>query len=85
VLELVDGLRLRDGLTVLSVMHDLTLAGQFAERFVLMAAGEAVASGTAHEVLTEDSISRHYGAAVRVLADTGDGRLAVLPRRAAAR
>jgi ABC-type hemin transport system ATPase subunit len=50
-------------------MHDLTLAGQFADRLLLMSNGRAVASGSAKEVLTEHTISEHYGASVRVLHD----------------
>ncbi len=36
-LEIVDELRREWGLTVLSAMHDLTLAGQFADRLILLA------------------------------------------------
>ena len=45
-LEIVDALRREHGLTVLSAMHDLTLAGQFADRLILLAEGEVAASGT---------------------------------------
>ena len=68
-LELVDGLRLEDGLTVLAAMHDLTLAGQYADRLFLLNAGSLVAAGTPVEVLREDLLAGHYGAAVRVFAD----------------
>jgi iron complex transport system ATP-binding protein len=80
VLELVDGLRREDGLTVLSAMHDLTLAGRYADRMVLMACGEAVATGSADEVLTEAIIGRNYGAQVQVL-HTDEGPV-VVPSRA---
>ncbi len=79
VLELVDGLRREDGITVLSAMHDLTLAARYADRMVMMACGEAVATGTAAEVLTEDIINRNYGAHVRVL-QTEEGPV-VVPSR----
>jgi iron complex transport system ATP-binding protein len=80
VLELVDGLRAERGLTVVSAMHDLTLAGQFADRLVLLSRGRAVADGPPETVLTEDLIGEHYGAKVRVL-DEGGGRVAVVPTR----
>ncbi len=80
-LELVDGLRRRRGLTVLSAMHDLTLAGQFADRLVLLAHGTAVVGGKPDEVLTEEALARHFGTGVRVLR-TDDGELVVVPRRA---
>ncbi len=79
VLELVDRLRTSVGLTVLSTMHDLTLAGQYSQRFVLLDRGEAVARGTAEDVLRSDLIERHYGAAVKVLAT--ESGLIVVPTR----
>jgi iron complex transport system ATP-binding protein len=82
VLELVDSLRRERELTVVSAMHDLTLAGQFAERLVLLDGGRTVASGSAREVLTEAIITRHYGASVRV-ADDGHGGVVVVPTRIA--
>jgi iron complex transport system ATP-binding protein len=75
VLELVDALRLESGLTVLSAMHDLTLAGQYAQRLVLLDGGRVVAAGTPDEVLTVELVAEHYGAAVRIV----DG--AVVPVR----
>ena len=80
VLELVDALRHANDLTVLSAMHDLTLAGQFADSLVLLDAGRAVLAGPAEVVLTEDAIRRHYGAHVRVLRDPS-GAILVVPTR----
>ncbi|HJR45900.1 MAG TPA: ABC transporter ATP-binding protein [Actinomycetota bacterium] len=83
VLELVDSLRREQDLTVISAMHDLTLAGQFAERLVLLRDGQIVAEGTAEEVLTEATIATHYGASVKVFRD--NGTLVVVPMRERAR
>lgn len=82
VLELVDELRKEDGLTVVSAMHDLTLAGHFPERLVMFDRGRAVAVGSAAEVLTEETIHRFYRATVRVLEEPGGG-IAVIPTRSA--
>lgn len=79
-LELVDELRHTRRLTVLSVMHDLTLSAQFADRLVLVAAGGVVAAGPPAEVLDEDLLSTCFGARVRVLTDS-DGALLVVPHR----
>jgi iron complex transport system ATP-binding protein len=79
-LELVDELRRERGLTVLSAMHDLTLAAQFADRLMLMAAGRVVTSGAPAEVLDERVLSECFGARVRVLTDD-DGQLLVVPQR----
>jgi iron complex transport system ATP-binding protein len=78
-LEMVDVLRTQHQLTVLSAMHDLTQASQFADSLVLIDRGGAVASGSPAEVLTESSIREHFGASVKVLRD-GDAVL-VIPVR----
>jgi iron complex transport system ATP-binding protein len=68
VLELVDELR-RDGLTVVTTLHDLTIAGQYAEHLVLLDGGSVVAEGPAADVLSAANLAAHYGANVRVIED----------------
>jgi iron complex transport system ATP-binding protein len=80
VLELVASLRADGSLTVLSAMHDLTHAGQYADRLLLLDGGQEQASGTPSEVLTEQLIARHFGASVRIVADAETG-IAVVPLR----
>ncbi|SDT69035.1 iron complex transport system ATP-binding protein [Jiangella sp. DSM 45060] len=80
VLELVDELRASRGLTVVSALHDLTTAGQFADHLVLLVDGRVVAQGSAQEVLTEELIRDHYGARVRVVTDPHGG-VVVVPLR----
>ena len=80
VLELVEQLRHDDGLTVIAAMHDLTLAGQYADHLLLLAQGRRVATGVPSEVLTEETIAEHYGASVRVLHEP-DGSVVVVPTR----
>jgi iron complex transport system ATP-binding protein len=81
VLEIVDGLRANGGLTVLSTMHDLTLAGQYADRLVLIDRGRVIAAGAAADVLTGALIAEHYGADVDVLDTPGSGFVVVPVRR----
>ncbi len=78
VLELVDSLRHGD-LTVVSTMHDLTLAGQYADRLVLLDRGTVVAEGSAAEVLSAPNVASYYGASVRVVED--ERGVFVLPLR----
>lgn len=80
VMELVDELRKERGLTVVSAIHDLTIAGHFPERLVMFDRGRVVASGSASAVLTPELIHRHYGARVRVVEEPG-GHVAVIPTR----
>jgi iron complex transport system ATP-binding protein len=80
VLELIAALRSEAGLTVVSAMHDLTVAGQYADRLLLLDGGREVASGAAKDVLTEELVARHYGASVRIVSDEEAG-IAVVPLR----
>jgi iron complex transport system ATP-binding protein len=81
VLELIDGLRREQELTVIAAMHELTLAGQYADRLALLVEGRLVATGPAVAVLTEPAISEHYGAEVRVIEMNGSGTAVVPVRR----
>ena len=79
-LELVDRLRREHGLTVISAMHDLTLAGLYADRLVLLHQGQVVSSGSAAHVLRPETLSEFYGVSVAVHQET-DGTVVVIPRR----
>jgi iron complex transport system ATP-binding protein len=79
VLELVDRLRADRGLTVLATMHDLSTAGQYADRLVLLAQGRVAASGSPREVLTVDLLAAHYRVRVKVI--DGDQGPLVVPVR----
>lgn len=80
VLELIDRLRAERALTVLTTMHDLTTAGEYADRIMLLAEGTVVAAGTAREVLTEENLAKHYRVRVRVI--EGEHGPLVVPVRA---
>lgn len=79
-LELVDELRREHGFTIVSAMHDLTLAGLYSDRLALLHHGHCVASGPADEVLKAETLSEFYGVRVSVHRDD-DGTVVVVPRR----
>ena len=79
-LELVDRLRREHGLTVVSAMHDLTLAGTYADRLSLIHEGHVVATGTPSEVLRAETLAEFYGVSVNVHTEP-DGSIAIIPRR----
>ncbi len=79
VLELVDQLRHELGLTVVSTMHDLTLAARYGDHLVMLTGGRVVASGPPVQVLTGPHLAAHYGAAVDVI--NHKGSLVVVPLR----
>lgn len=79
VLNAVDTLRATQSLTVVSAVHDLTLAGRYADRLALLSGGVVQALGAPSEVLDEDVLIPHYGAGLRVKPDE-DGPV-VIPTR----
>jgi iron complex transport system ATP-binding protein len=67
------------GLTVVATLHDLTLAGQFADRLVLLDRGEVVLDGPAATVIRSDELATCYGMNLRVV--DVDGADVVVPVR----
>ena len=63
------------------VLHDLSLAGAYADRVALLDVGRLRALGTPLEVLTEQLIAEVYRLPVEVL--VREGRPLIIPRRAA--
>ena len=66
VLVLLDQLRSDGERTIISTMHDLTLAGHFADRVMMLSKGKLANIGPAAQVLTRDNIAEHYGADVTI-------------------
>jgi len=79
-LELVARLREEHGLTVVSAMHDLTLAGLYSDRLALLHEGQCVARGAAADVLRAETLAEFYGVRVTVHHEP-DGTVVVIPRR----
>lgn len=80
VLDLIDAMRSHRDLTVVAAMHDLTLAGQYADRLALLNGGHLVGYGAPRDVLTEATIAGNYRARVRVR-PVGELVRAVVPDR----
>ncbi|NND74816.1 MAG: ABC transporter ATP-binding protein [Ilumatobacter sp.] len=84
-LELVAELRRHDELTVVSAMHDLTLAAMYTGRLTMLDHGRVVASGAAIDVLTAARLRAVFDVSVTVDVDTdgatGESRVIVVPRR----
>jgi iron complex transport system ATP-binding protein len=60
-MDLLVDLNVRDGTTIVAVLHDLGLAARFFPRLVLLDAGVIVADGSPAEVLTRDRIREVFG------------------------
>jgi iron complex transport system ATP-binding protein len=73
VMELLRDLSQRDGVTILAVLHDVTLASHFFPRLVLLDAGRLVADGAPRDVLTSALIRRVYGIDPALISLPGGG------------
>jgi iron complex transport system ATP-binding protein len=72
------------GAAVVVVLHDLSLAGAYADVVAVLDRGRIAATGDPVEVLTPELIGAVYGLEVRVIPDEDTGRPIVVPRRGAA-
>lgn len=57
----------KQGIGVLSIVHDLNLAARFADRIILMNKGEVLAEGSPEAVLTPDKLESAYGIETQVI------------------
>lgn len=80
-LELVAELRRTEQLTIISALHDLTLAGTYTERLVMLHEGDVVTRGAPADVLTAERLGEVYHVCVTVDVDPEDGTVIVVPRR----
>ena len=80
ILELLAELREERGLTVVTTLHDLSVAGQFGDRLAVLHEGRLVAHGAPAEVLTPDTVGRWWGVEATMTVG-GDGRVDVTVHR----
>ena len=80
ILELLAELQQERGLTVVTTLHDLGIAGQFGDRLAVLSEGRLVAHGAPAEVLTPEAIGRWWGVDATCTVDD-EGRVDVTVRR----
>ena len=80
VLEILDELRRHERLTVVTALHDLTLAGRFADRLVLLDKGQVVCRRDCLDGADRGHLIPSYGAGIRVVTN-GDGPTVIPTRR----
>ena len=68
----------RTDVAVVMTVHDMTLAGAFADRIIALKNGECVAEGSPHQVLTEPLISHVFDTPVSVINHPQTGKPVVL-------
>ena len=68
------------GRTVVTVLHDLTLAAQYADHLVVMGEGQIAAQGRPADVLTEELLANVFGLRAKVV-EVGGAPVVVPDRR----
>lgn len=66
-----------EGVTVIAILHDLTLAARIADQALLLHRGRLLRAGPVTEVLSADALSEAYDTPVSVLRHPDSGRLLV--------
>ena len=72
----------RQGVGVMVVLHDLNLAAQYSDQMVILQAGQRLAAGAPHEVLTPEMIQRAFAVPALVMRHPQLSSPLVLPTRA---
>jgi iron complex transport system ATP-binding protein len=76
-LELAEKLSRERGVTVIAAIHDLNLAAQFFNQFILVADKKIIAAGTPAQVLTSKNIQQAYGVNAVVQTNPLHGKLSI--------
>lgn len=79
VLRLVRSINRARGATVVMVLHDLTLAGRYSDRLVVVGQGRVIADGTPWEVLTPDVLRQAFDLEALVIPDPSSGSPLIVP------
>jgi iron complex transport system ATP-binding protein len=73
VLELIAQLNIRDGRTIVMVLHDLNQAARYADQIVALREGAIVAAGPAAQIITEANVRTVFDVEVRIIKDPVTG------------
>ncbi|MCJ7662610.1 MAG: ABC transporter ATP-binding protein, partial [Desulfobacterales bacterium] len=79
IMDLLRQLNREQSLTIVVVLHDLTLAGLYCQRLILLHQGRLHKIGPPHRVLMKGMIEEVYQTTVRVIQTPGKGRPIILP------
>lgn len=86
VLDLLRDLNLREGRTIVAVLHDLNLAARYADHLIAVAGGQVRLAGPPAQVVTREMVRTVFGLDCAVVDDPVVGTPMVVPiGRAAAR
>jgi len=74
ILDLLQELNDRSGLTIICISHDINLAAQYCSTLTMLDAGQVVAEGPPEEIVTVERLQSIYGTRVVVDHDTPRAR-----------
>lgn len=80
VLDLLTDLNTARGVTIVMVLHDLNLAGRYADHLVALREGRVVAAGAPSEVVTSELVRQVFGLVAQVIDDPVSHTPLVVPR-----
>ncbi|MGO1650746.1 MAG: heme ABC transporter ATP-binding protein [Sphingobacterium sp.] len=69
----------KKGLTVVSILHDINLAAQYADRILVLKLGKRMGLGTPDEILSEELIYETYHTKVKKISDQQIGYPIIVP------
>lgn len=69
-----------EGKTVVTVLHDLMLAGMFSDQMIVMKDGQTIASGTPQKALSVEVLNEAYGLKAEVWDDPRGSAPIIVPR-----
>ena len=81
VINLLSSLKRERGMTIIAVIHDLNLAARFADRVVVLKAGEIISQGEPNEVITPSNLAAAFNILARVIEDPVAKTPVVIPIR----
>lgn len=79
VLRLVRSINRERGATVVMVLHDLSLAGRYSDRLIVVGEGRVLADGTPWEVLTPETLRAAFDLDAMVIPDPSTGTPLIVP------
>ncbi|QMS57309.1 ABC transporter ATP-binding protein [Glutamicibacter protophormiae] len=79
ILDILGQLQRARGITLVMVLHELSLAARYADVLVAVKDGGVAARGPAHEVMTDETVSSVFDMRARVLHDDVTGARVVIP------
>jgi len=79
IMDLIRSLNREEGITVISVLHDVNMAARYCDRIALLSDGWLEAMGPPSEVLNPEVIRSVYGVDVVVRKDPFTGNVYIMP------